>query len=79
MSQLVYASNKFCWPAGRYYNVGQTQHDWHLWTAATAYYSCSLSVPAHTVPKMDGKGRVIRHSDHDSSANKPDFSLKNIA
>jgi hypothetical protein len=32
-----------------------------------------------TVPKMDGKVRVIRHSDHDSSANKPDFSLKNIA
>jgi hypothetical protein len=33
----------------------------------------------YTVPKMDGKVRVIRHSDHDSSANKPDFSLKNIA
>jgi hypothetical protein len=33
----------------------------------------------YTVPKMDGKVRVIRHSDHGSSANKPDFSLKNIA
>jgi hypothetical protein len=30
----------------------------------------------HTVPKSSGKVRVIRHSDHGSSPNKPDFSVK---
>jgi hypothetical protein len=41
--------------------------------------NCTCKANPHTVPKMDGNVRVIRHSDSDASANKPDFSLKNIA
>jgi hypothetical protein len=33
----------------------------------------------HTVPKMSGKVRVIRHSDSGASPNKPGFSVKIIA